>query len=41
LDNPEGMIDFIKGQSLWILIAVVIFAGLYILTMRLMKPAQK
>ena len=41
LSNPEGLILFIKGQSLWILIAVVAFLGLYILTMRLMKPASK
>src|SRR4051812_14882349 len=41
LSDPEGMVHFIKGQSHWIIIGVVLFAGLYILTVRLMKPASK
>lgn len=39
LSNPEAMIHFIKSQSTWIVLVIVGFAGLYLLTMRLMKPA--
>jgi membrane protein DedA with SNARE-associated domain len=41
LSDPEKMISFIKGQSHMIVIAVVAFAGLYLLALRLMKPASK
>jgi len=41
VSDPEAMIRFIKGQSHWILLAVLGFAVLYILTVRLMKPASK
>jgi membrane protein DedA with SNARE-associated domain len=37
LTNPEGMVNFIKGQSHWILLFIVAFAVLYILTIRLMQ----
>jgi len=38
LTKPEAMMHFIRGQSSWILLVVTLFAALYILTMRLMKP---
>lgn len=41
VSDPEAMIRFIKGQSHWILLAVVVFTVLYLLTVRLMKPASK
>ncbi len=37
LSNPEGLVHFVRGQSRWILLAVVVFAALYILALRLMK----
>ncbi|MEY2544751.1 MAG: hypothetical protein QOE81_2212 [Verrucomicrobiota bacterium] len=37
LSNPEGMVHFIKGQSHWILLFIVVLAVLYILTIRLMQ----
>ncbi|MEP6604155.1 MAG: DedA family protein [Spartobacteria bacterium] len=36
LSNPEGMVQFIKGQSHWILLFVLAFAALYLVSMRLM-----
>ena len=33
--NPQAMVDFIKGQSHWIVIGVVVLAGLYFLMLRL------
>jgi membrane protein DedA with SNARE-associated domain len=38
LSNPDGLVHFIKSQSHWIALAVVLFAGLYLLVMRLMRP---
>ncbi|PYL65351.1 MAG: DedA family protein [Verrucomicrobia bacterium] len=38
LTKPEAMLHFIRGQSRWILLVVAVFAILYILTLRLMKP---
>ncbi len=38
LTKPEALMHFIRGQSSWILLVVALFAGLYILTVRLMKP---
>ena len=38
LTNPEALVHFIRGQSGGILLVVTIFAALYMLTMRLMKP---
>ena len=40
LTNPEALIHFIRGQSGGILLIVTIFAALYMLTMRLMKPSS-
>jgi membrane protein DedA with SNARE-associated domain len=37
LKDPEAMVRFIKGQSVWILVVVGVFAVLYILMMRLSK----
>jgi membrane protein DedA with SNARE-associated domain len=36
LTDPEAMVHFIRSQSHWILIVVVVFAGLYFLAVRLM-----
>jgi len=35
ISNPDGMVQFIKSQSLWIILVVVVFAALYLLVMRL------
>ncbi len=40
LTNPEALVHFIRGQSGGILLVVTIFAALYMLTMRLMKPSS-
>jgi membrane protein DedA with SNARE-associated domain len=36
LSNPEGLVNFVKGQSHLVLLVVIIFAILYLLAMRLM-----
>jgi membrane protein DedA with SNARE-associated domain len=41
LNDPEALVHFIKGKSFVILLVIVAFATLYMLTMRLMKPASK
>jgi membrane protein DedA with SNARE-associated domain len=41
LSNPEALVRFIRGQSMWLLIVVGVFAVLYILVMRLSKAAHK
>src|SRR6184192_794055 len=38
LTNPEALVHFIRGQSGGILLVVTVFAGLYMLTVRLMNP---
>ena len=38
LSDPEAMVHFIKTQSYWIVLIVVLFAILYVVTMRLMRP---
>jgi membrane protein DedA with SNARE-associated domain len=40
LTNPEALVHFIRGQSGGILLVVTIFAALYMLTIRLMKPGS-
>ncbi len=35
IDNPEGMMQLIKAQSLWIVLFVVVLAVLYLLVLRL------
>jgi membrane protein DedA with SNARE-associated domain len=37
LNNPEGLADFVRGQSKWLLLIVVAFAALYIFSMWLSK----
>jgi membrane protein DedA with SNARE-associated domain len=37
LKDPEGLIQFVRGQSKWLLLAVLAFAALYIVSMRLSK----
>jgi len=41
LANPEAMVHFIRGQSGSILLIVTLFAALYMLTLRLMKPRSR
>lgn len=38
LTKPESLMHFVREQSSWILLVVALFAVLYILTIRLMKP---
>jgi membrane protein DedA with SNARE-associated domain len=40
LSDPEKMVHFIKGRSHWIILLVVLFAALYVLTLRLMRPPR-
>ena len=40
LTDPEAMMRFIRGQSTWILIVVLVLAVLYILMMRLSRPSD-
>lgn len=35
LSNPEALVSFIKSQSLWIILLIVVFAALYFVVMRL------
>ena len=37
LKDPDALIQFVRGQSKWLLLAVLAFAALYILSMRLSK----
>src|SRR5437762_9919660 len=38
LTSPEALVRFIHGQSRGILLVIALFAALYMLTVRLMKP---
>jgi len=40
LTNPEALVHFIRGQSGGILLVVMVFAALYMLAVRLMKPSS-
>ena len=40
LENPEAMMRFIKGQSHWLILVVVLFASLYLLTLRLTSKTR-
>jgi membrane protein DedA with SNARE-associated domain len=40
LTNPEALVHFIRAQSGGILLLVTLFAALYMLTLRLMKPRR-
>ena len=37
LKDPDGLVQFIRGQSKWLLLVVLAFAALYIVSMRLSK----
>ena len=37
LKDPEALIQFVRGQSKWLLLIVLAFAALYIVSMRLSK----
>ena len=40
INDPEAMIHFIKGQSLWIILGIAVLAALYFLVLKLTaKPA--
>jgi membrane protein DedA with SNARE-associated domain len=41
LSDPEAMVHFIKTQSHWIILFVVILAALYLLTVRLTRPTRQ
>lgn len=41
LSDPEAMVHFIKAQSHWIILFVVILAALYLLTLRLTRPTRQ
>ena len=41
LSDPEAMVHFIKSQSHWIVLFVVVFALLYLATLRLSQPAKR
>lgn len=41
LSDPEKMMHFIKAQSYWIVLIVVLFALLYLVTLRLMRPTRQ
>jgi len=38
LTNPDALVRFIQGQSRGILLVIALFAALYMLTLRLLKP---
>ena len=40
LSDPEAMFHFIKTQSYWIVLVVVVFALLYVTILRLTQPAK-
>ena len=40
LENPEAMMRFIKGQSHWLILVVVLLASLYVLTLRLTSKTK-
>ena len=40
LANPEAMVHFIKTQSTWIVLVILAFAAIYLVTVRLMRPAS-
>jgi membrane protein DedA with SNARE-associated domain len=35
ISNPDGMVHFIKSQSMWIILVIVLLAALYFVVMRL------
>jgi membrane protein DedA with SNARE-associated domain len=41
LSNPEAMVHFVKAQSHWIVLLVIIFAFLYLLTLRLTRRPDR
>jgi membrane protein DedA with SNARE-associated domain len=41
LKNPEALVHFIKSQSSWIILVVVVFALLYVLVMRLTARSEE
>ena len=41
LTDPEALVHFIKGQSTWLVIVVLVFAVLYMLMIRLSRPPTR
>jgi membrane protein DedA with SNARE-associated domain len=41
LSNPEALVHFIREQSRWIFLAVVAFAILYLVSLRLLKQGRR
>ena len=41
LNQPEALVHFVRAQSRWILLGVLLFAGLYMLAMWLARPQPK
>jgi membrane protein DedA with SNARE-associated domain len=41
LSNPEALVHLIREQSRWILLGIVVFAILYILSLRLLKQRSR
>jgi membrane protein DedA with SNARE-associated domain len=41
LSDPEAMVHFIKAQSYWIVLVIVLFAVLYVVTMGLMRGSKR
>lgn len=41
LNDPEALVHFIKAKSIVILLVILVFGILYMVTIRLMKPASK
>jgi membrane protein DedA with SNARE-associated domain len=41
LSDPEAMVHFIKGQSHWIVLFVIVFALLYVAILRVTQPARR
>jgi membrane protein DedA with SNARE-associated domain len=40
LSDPDGLLRFVRAQSRWIILAVLVFAALYILALWLMRPQR-
>jgi membrane protein DedA with SNARE-associated domain len=41
LSDPDGLVRFVRGQSRWIILGVLVFGALYILVLRLARPQRE
>src|SRR5437764_8209738 len=39
LNKPEALVQFVRNQSRWLILVVFVFAVLYMLALRLMRPS--